>query len=281
MSDQLNSPLKAYKNQDFLNGADARSIRILCEYLEPMRRFFQSGIRDTIVFFGSSRAPSRKQLEMMLNQENISKSKREVLSKLCKYREDAVELSRRLTKWSLALDHNRRFVICSGGGPGIMEAANEGAALAGGKSIGLNVSLPSEQAANSHITEGLNFEFHYFFMRKFWFAYLAKALIIFPGGFGTLDELFEILTLSQTRKLQKDTAIIIYGTEYWNQIIDFKRLLEWGTIREEDLDLFRFSDNPDEAFQHVTKYLEKHYLMNNKQSNQIISRNLKPPQSCP
>lgn len=260
MSDKSNQPLKAYKNLDFLASSDARVIRIIAEYLEPMRRFHKNKIKDTIVFFGSSLAPSKEELKVMLKKDDISESKREALSKLCKYRDDAVELARRLTEWSTSLDHSRRFVVCSGGGPGIMEAANEGAALAGGKSIGLNVSLPSAQKANSHITDELNFEFHYFFMRKFWFAYLAKAVIIFPGGFGTMDELFEILTLIQTQKLQKKAAIIIYGTEYWNQVINFDKMLEWGTIREKDLDLFRFSDDPEDAFDRITKYLERHYL---------------------
>jgi hypothetical protein len=274
MPEELKRSLKAYKNLDFLNCPDARIIRILCEYLEPMRRFCQTGIRDTIVFFGSSQAPSTAQLEIMLKQEDLPESKREALSKLCKYRNDAVELARRLTEWSMSLDHDQRFVICSGGGPGIMEAANEGAALAGGKSIGLNISLPAEQMSNSHVTEELSFEFHYFFMRKFWFAYMAKALIIFPGGFGTLDELFEILTLIQTKKLQKNTAIIIYGSEYWNQVINFEKMLEWGTIREKDLDLFRFSDDPEDAFQRITKYLTQHYLIDNGPSNPIINRHL-------
>lgn len=260
MPDKTKRPLKAYKNLDFLTGSDGRTIRMLAEYLEPKSRLHKNKIRDTIVFFGSSQAPSKAQLDVMLGQDDISESKKEALSKLCKYRDDAVELSRRLTEWSMSLDHSNRFVICSGGGPGIMEAANEGAAMAGGKSIGLNVSLPSEQAANSHITDELNFEFHYFFMRKFWFAYMAKALVIFPGGFGTMDELFEILTLIQTRKLQKNAAIVIYGAEYWNEVINFDKMLEWGTIRKEDLDLFRFSDDPEDAFRRITSYLERYYL---------------------
>jgi uncharacterized protein (TIGR00730 family) len=275
MSDQMDQPPKAYKNMDFLNCPDARIIRILCEYIEPMRRFYMTGIKDTIVFFGSSLAPSREKLKQMLSREDLPESRRKKLLEMGKYREDAVELARRLTKWSMSLDNDHRFVLCSGGGPGIMEAANEGAALAGGKSIGLNISLPKEQSANSYITQELNFEFHYFFMRKFWFAYLAKALVIFPGGFGTMDELFEILTLIQTRKLQKDTAIIIYGTDYWKQVINFEKMLEWGTIREKDLDLFRFSDSPEEAYQHVTKYLKQHYLLNQPSQNELINRCLK------
>lgn len=259
MDNKSDQPLKAYKNLEFLSSPDARTIRILSEYLEPMRRFHRNEIKDTIVFFGSSRAPSKKQLENKLRQKDVSGFDKEKLHKLFKYREDAAELARQLTEWSITLNHNRRFVICSGGGAGIMEAANEGAALAGGKSIGLNISLPMEQRANSHITDELNFEFHYFFMRKFWFAYLAKALIIFPGGFGTMDELFEVLTLIQTRKLQKKTAVVVYGTEYWNQVIDFHKMMEWGTIEEEDLDLFHFSDSPESAFEYVTAYLNKHY----------------------
>ncbi len=264
MTDQPDRPPKAYKNIDFLTSSDARVIRILCEYFEPMQRLNQEGIEDTIVFFGSSQAPSKEELKALLAQENITESKRDALTKLSQYRDDAMVLARRLTEWSMALDNHRRFVICSGGGPGIMEAANEGAALAGGETIGFNISLPMEQQPNSHITDELNFEFHYFFMRKFWFAYMAKALIIFPGGFGTIDELFEILTLVQTNKFQKKMAILIYGSEYWKQIIDFDKMLEWGTINEEDLSLFRFCDTPEDAFQRITKYLKIHYLENDK-----------------
>lgn len=260
MPDHSQRPPKAYRNSDFLSSSDARVIRILCEYFEPMKRFKRLGIKDTIVFFGSSHAPSKEQLRILLKQKDIPQSKRDALSKLSDYREDAVELSHMLTKWSMSLGKNRRFVICSGGGPGMMEAANEGATLAGGETIGLNISLPSEQKPNPYITKELNFEFHYFFMRKFWFAYIAKALIIFPGGFGTIDELFEILTLIQTDKFQKKTAILIYGTEYWKQIINFDKMLQWGTIKEEDLNLLHFSDDPLDAFEYITKYLKKHYL---------------------
>jgi len=262
MSHESKESLKAYRDLDFLNSSEARVIRILCEYLEPMKRFGEIGIKDTIVFFGSAQSPSEEQLRIRLEQEDISESKRDMLVKLGKYREDAVELSRRLTKWSMSLDNDSRFVICSGGGPGIMEAANEGAALAGGKSIGLNISLPMEQESNPYISEGLNFEFHYFFMRKFWFAYMAKALIIFPGGFGTLEELFEMLTLIQTQKLQKKMAVVIYGTEYWNEVVNFNKMVEWGTIGEQDMNLFHFSDDPRNAFQYVTTFLEQFYLTN-------------------
>lgn len=260
MSDKSQRPPKAYRNSDFLTSSDARVIRILCEYFEPMKRLKKLGIKDTIVFFGSSHALSGEQLKVLQKQKDIPQSRLDAYSKLSAYREDAVELSHMLTKWSMSLGKNRRFVICSGGGPGMMEAANEGATLAGGETIGFNISLPSEQKPNPHITKELNFEFHYFFMRKFWFAYMAKALIIFPGGFGTIDELFEILTLIQTNKFQKETAILIYGSEYWKQIINFDKLLEWGTIKEEDLSLFRFSDDPLDAFEYITTYLKQHYL---------------------
>ncbi len=254
------APLRAYRDQEFLNSSDARIVRILCEYLEPRYRFKKNGIKDTVVFFGSARTPSEAQLKVQLEQENISEQRRNILLKLGKYRRDAVELSRLITEWSMTLNHGSKFVVCSGGGPGIMEAANEGAMLAGGKSIGLNISLPMEQEPNKFISEGLNLEFHYFFMRKFWFAYMAKALVIFPGGFGTVEELFEMLTLIQTRKFQKQIAVIIYGTEYWNGVFNFDKMVEWGTIGKEDLDLFRFSDDPQDAFKRIKTFLEKVYL---------------------
>jgi uncharacterized protein (TIGR00730 family) len=179
-----------------------------------------------------------------------------------RYYEDARQLARRLTEWSLGLEQPRhRFVVTSGGGPGIMEAANRGAHEAGGKTIGLNISLPFEQGPNKYITENLHFEFHYFFMRKFWFAYLAKSLVIFPGGFGTLDEMFEILTLAQTRKLSKKLLVILYGSEYWNEVFDLRPLVDWGAINEKDLDLLCHVDSPDEAFDELTKFLLAHHLV--------------------
>ena len=201
-------------------------IRILAEYLDPLRRFRQENIQDTVVFFGSARVHSRQKAERaLLRLTNPGARKRDGHAALLKrsrkavewsrYYEDARKLAHRLTEWSMSLDEvHRRFVVCSGGGPGIMEAANRGAYEAGGKTIGLNIRLPFEQGPNRYITKGLHFEFHYFFMRKFWFAYLAKALVIFPGGFGTLDEMFEFLTLAQTQKLSKKLLVVLYGSEY-------------------------------------------------------------------
>src|SRR5437867_2164404 len=214
----------AYLNQEFLNSADARVIRIIAEYLEPMSHFKREKIRDTVVFFGSAR----------LRQDGP----------LGRYYDEARVLARKLTEWSEQLPNStRRFVVCSGGGPGIMEAANRGAYDAGGPTIGLNIGLPFEQFPNPYITPELCFEFHYFFMRKFWFAYLAKALVVFPGGFGTLDELMELLTLTQTQKLAKKMTILLYGSAYWNDIINFDALVRHGTIAPEDLKLFQYADD--------------------------------------
>jgi len=179
-----------------------------------------------------------------------------------RYYEDARELARRLTTWSMSLEAQRhRFVVCSGGGPGIMEAANRGAKEAGGKSVGLNIRLPFEQAPNRYITKDLVFNFHYFFMRKFWFAYLAKALVIFPGGFGTIDEMFEILTLAQTRKLSKKLLVILYGSEYWNEVFRLEPLAEWGAINERDLSLLSRVDSVDDAFDRLQQFLMKHHMV--------------------
>jgi uncharacterized protein (TIGR00730 family) len=221
-------PALAYKNDDFLKGPDARALRILSEYLEPLSHFRRQRIRDTIVFFGSAR----------IREEGP----------LAEYYRDARALAAMLTAWTKTFrDRSYRFVICSGGGPGIMEAANRGAADAKGKTIGLNIGLPFEQFPNPFITHELNFEFHYFFMRKFWFAYLSKALVVFPGGFGTMDELFEILTLVQTQKLAKKITIILYGTNFWKEIVNFEALVKYGTIAAADLDLFHFADSPEQA----------------------------------
>ena len=231
----------AYRNQEFLDTPDARSLRILSEYLYPLSHFRKERIHDTIVFFGSART-----LEMGPGG---------------RYYDEARELARRVTEWSDGL-HNtsRRFVICSGGGPGIMEAANRGASDAGGKTIGLNIGLPFEQRPNPFITPELSFEFHYFFMRKFWFAYLAKALVVFPGGFGTLDELTEILTLVQTQKLMKKIVVVLYGTSFWKEILNFDALLRHGMISEEDLQLFSFADDVDTAFRLLETGLTKYYI---------------------
>jgi len=267
-------PHKAYKNMEFLNSADARLIRILSEYLEPQRRFRQKKIKDTIVFFGSSRTipnnRAKKKYEAAKKAYEINRDpENELLLKFCtkqfemsRYYEDARQLAKLLTEWSITLkNHERRFIICSGGGPGIMEAANRGASeVEGGHSIGLNISIPAEQGSNSYITDELNFEFHYFFMRKFWFIYLAKALVIFPGGFGTMDELWEVLTLTQTKKVKKRMPIVIYGTEYWQKILNFEAMVENLVIDEEDLNLIHFSNNVDDAFEHLKSELLKNYL---------------------
>src|SRR5260370_3939059 len=218
--------LVAYKNNDFLDSPAARSLRILSEYLEPLDHFRRERIRDTIVFFGSAR---------IAEDGPLGKSYR-----------DARELARRLTEWSDGfVNIARRFVVCSGGGPGIMEAANRGASDAKGKTIGLNIGLPFEQLPNPYITPELSFEFHYFFMRKFWFAYMAKAMIVFPGGFGSMDELMEILTLVQTKKLNKKIIIVLYGSRFWKEVINFDALVRHGTISPEDLNLFEFADDVD------------------------------------
>ena len=219
----------AYLNEKFLNSPDARVIRMLAEFLEPLSHFRRERIRDTVVFFGSARLAEDGPLR--------------------KYYDDARTLARILTEWSEQFTNSTyRFVVCSGGGPGIMEAANRGAWDANGKSVGLNIGLPFEQFPNPFITPELSFEFHYFFMRKFWFAYLAKALIVFPGGYGTMDELFELLTLTQTQKLAKKMTILLYGSEYWKEIINFEALVRHGMISPEDLNLFQFADDPDTAF---------------------------------
>ncbi len=243
----------AYENPRFLNSPDARLLRMAAEYLEPQSRLRRENIQDTIVFFGSARIHSAESAAAPADSPHARD--------LARYYEDARELARRLTLWADALpSRRRRFVITSGGGPGIMEAANRGAAEAGGKTIGFNIRLPFEQVPNPFISPALNFEFHYFFMRKFWFAYPAKALIAFPGGFGTLDELMEMLTLVQTQKLNKKIVILLYGRGYWEEIINFKALAAWGTISSSDLDLFHTADSPQEAFDVVTAALDALYL---------------------
>jgi uncharacterized protein (TIGR00730 family) len=262
----------AYEDPDFIHSEEARPIRILSEYLDPLRRFRQQNIQDTVVFFGSARTPSRFDAQRELRrlkkgpvdtEEYKAALKRSLKAvEWSRYYEDARKLAKMHTEWSLTLDAARhRFVVCSGGGPGIMEAANRGAKEAGGKSIGLNIKLPFEQAPNRYITKDLVFQFHYFFMRKFWFAYLAKALVIFPGGFGTLDEMFEILTLAQTKKLSKKLLVILYGTEYWDQVFKLEPLAEWGAINEADLKLLCRVDSVPEAFNELRDHLLKHHLV--------------------
>ena len=262
----------AYLNEEFLETAEARPIRILSEYLEPLRRFKEQKIQDTVVFFGSARVDSRERAERALatlrargardadlHQTELSKTSKAL--EWARYYEEARELARLLAAWSTTLQsENHRFVVTSGGGPGIMEAANRGARESGGKTIGLNIRLPFEQDANPYITDGLRFEFHYFFMRKFWFAYLAKALVIFPGGFGTCDELFEILTLVQTDKLSKQIGVILYGSDYWDQVLSLGPMAEWGAIAEADLELLHRADSPSDAFEQLQGHLIAHHL---------------------
>jgi hypothetical protein len=263
----------AYLYPEFLESAEARPIRILSEYLEPLGRFKQQRIQDTVVFFGSARVDSRERAERALQtlrargvrnadehyQQELRKSRKAL--EWARYYEDARELARLLAAWTQSLQsENHRFVVTSGGGPGIMEAANRGAREGGGKTIGLNIRLPFEQGANPYITDGLHFEFHYFFMRKFWFAYLAKALVIFPGGFGTLDELFEILTLVQTDKLSKKIGVVLYGREYWDQVLQLQPMAEWGAIADKDVELLNYFDTPSDAFGYLRDHLIAHHL---------------------
>jgi len=261
----------AYEIPEFLQSGTGRPVRILAEYLEPLRRFQKQNIQDTVVFFGSARVHSRVLAERALKklQANPLRTReyRDELKRLriavkwSRYYEDARTLAKMLTQWSMKLDsHRHRFVVMSGGGPGIMEAASRGAREAGGKTIGLNIRLPFEQGPNRYITPGLHFEFHYFFMRKFWFAYTAKALVIFPGGFGTLDEMFELLTLAQTQKLSSKIDIILYGTDYWSQILNLKPMVEWGAIAPEDLDALHPANTPGEAFARLRDHLTRHHL---------------------
>ena len=265
--DRLKSAPLAYQNEPFLNSPDGRLLRILSEYSEPLSRFRREQIQDTVVFFGSARFSSQQDAKTRLAELRASNSNFDELKtaqaavKMSRYYEDARKLASMLTDWSIKIPaRRRRFVVTTGGGPGIMEAANRGAKEAGGKTIGLNINLPFEQYPNPYITPSLNFEFHYFFMRKFWFAYLAKALVIFPGGFGTFDELFEILTLAQTDKLAKKILVVIYGREYWNNLINFQAMIDAGTISAKDLDLFKLVDTPEEGFEFLRDGLTQHHL---------------------
>jgi uncharacterized protein (TIGR00730 family) len=258
-----------YRDALFMESVAARPVRILTEYIDPLVRLRREEVGDTIVMFGSARIVGRDRalarLRRLKQLPGKPTSRRRVALRdaraalsMSRYYEEARELARRITAWSLTLgEHPRRFVICSGGGPGIMEAANRGAAEAGGKSVGLSIELPHEQWPNAYITPGLNFQFHYFFMRKLWFAQLAKALIVFPGGFGTMDELWEILTLMQTGKLQRRNLILIYGRRYWNRVIDWREMLNWGTINRREYNLLQFADSVDEAFERIRGGLEE------------------------
>lgn len=275
-SKKIYKPEKAYNNKEFLNSRDARILRIMAEFLEPFKRFREQKIKDTIVFFGSARLKDNKTAKQNLNKlkkagaPKIKIKDAEIDLEMSKYYEDTAELAYLMTHWSMRLRPPRRFVVCSGGGPGIMEAANRGARRAKGLSVGFNISLPFEQYPNLFITKELNFEFHYFFMRKFWFAYLAKALVIMPGGYGTLDEFFELLTLVQTGKIKKKMPIVLYDKNYWNSILNLNEMYIRGMISKKDLNLFKIVDSVDEAFEFLKHELSKHYidiptsLLNNK-----------------
>jgi uncharacterized protein (TIGR00730 family) len=273
MTDELKPAPLAYSNQTFLNSPDGRLLRIISEYMEPFARFRREQIQDTVVFFGSARfqgsdAAKTKLTTVQKNDARTPAAQQEKEMKralagvdMARYYEDARRMAYLLSKWSIEIPARRhRFVVTTGGGPGIMEAANLGAHEAGAKSIGLNINLPFEQNPNSYITPSLNFEFHYFFMRKFWFAYLAKALVIFPGGFGTMDELFEILTLAQTDKLAKKILVVIYGSEYWNRVLNFQAFVDAGTVAPGDLNLFQFVNSPEEGFEFLRDGLTKYHL---------------------
>jgi uncharacterized protein (TIGR00730 family) len=256
-------PIKAYKDLDFINSVDARPLRILAEYMEPMKRLKELKVENTIVFFGSARLLSKKDAQAKLKTAKKSElEKANAMVSMAEYYEDAVELARLLTVWSKENFGNSegRFIICSGGGPGIMEAANRGAHKAKGESMGLNISLPFETNSNPYISPELNFEFHYFFTRKYWFSYLAKALVIFPGGFGTLDELAEVLTLIQTQKIKRKIPILVYGSKFWNKVMNLEEMAKMGTIDKKDLDLMHFSDTPKDAFDFIVKGIKKYYV---------------------
>ncbi|MFC3229220.1 TIGR00730 family Rossman fold protein [Marinibaculum pumilum] len=249
----------AYHDRNFLDSREGRGLRILSEYLEPQARFQKHRIHDTIVFMGSARTPSREQAEAMQGEAEPEAAARAL--EMSAYYEAARELARRMTEWSKGLaDPERRFVVCTGGGPGIMEAANRGAAEADGANVGLTISIPMEEFDNPYITQELHCYFHYFFMRKFWFTYLAKGVVLFPGGFGTLDELFEILTLVQTRKMTKKLPIVLFGTSFWNEVVNFDALVRYGTISPGDLALFHSTDSVDDAYDFLTRELVAHAM---------------------
>lgn len=256
-------PKKAYKNPQFLKSPNARTLRILSEYLEPKARLNHYQVRDTIVFFGSARFLDAESAAKAMTEAATPEQKRRArqLQLGARYYEDARRLAEMLTRWAKeAANDGRHFVICSGGGGGIMEAANRGAHEAGGPSVGFNISLPREQVPNPYVNSELSFQFHYFFMRKLWFAYLAKVLIAFPGGYGTLDELMEMLTLSQTDKIRKKVLVMLYGSDYWNKVLNFDAMEEFGVIDAADRKLFRIADTPEQAFDELTPWLREHYF---------------------
>ena len=265
---------KAYHDKDFITSPDAREVRILCEITAPKLKYKEEQINNTIVFFGSARSVSQEEASKELAdlqaqisngsdkhdlQKQIDKALMKV--KLAKYYDAAEDLAAKLTEWSMSiLQKEKQIYICSGGGPGMMEAANKGAARVGGPSIGLNIALPFEQEPNAYQTPQLSYEFHYFFVRKFWFAYLAKALVVFPGGFGTMDELFELLTLIQTEKVVKPIPIVLFGREFWDDFMNTEALLKWGVISEADLDLFKIYDDVDECFNYLKHTISERFL---------------------
>jgi uncharacterized protein (TIGR00730 family) len=270
------APKAPHEDPKFLESTPARPLRILAEYINPLAQLKREGIGDTIVMFGSARIHSREEAEVRLERLKSRRTGKSAKAKakhreelnsakaaleMSRYYEEARALSHKLTTWAMSLGPRpRRFVVCSGGGPGIMEAANRGAYEAGGKSIGLSIELPHEQFANAYISPELSFNFHYFFMRKLWFAQIAKALIVFPGGFGTMDELWEMMTLSQTGKLPRNNLILIYGKKYWDDVMNLKAMVRWGTINESEFKLLKFADTVDDAFEVIRSGLEKYHM---------------------
>lgn len=273
-SDHLSPPPVAYLDEEFLGSPEARPLRILSEYLEPAARLRHYKVRDTIVFFGSARSVSpqeaariKEEIEEKIKQAGAptdelqtERARADQLVRLARYYDDAMELARRITEWSKGLTTGRHFIICSGGSGGMMEAANRGASIARGKTIGLNINLPFEQKINPYVSREFVFNFHYFFMRKLWFVYPAKALVVFPGGFGTMDEMFEVLTLIQTRMPSKTMPVVLFGKEFWDDVIDFDALVRWGVVSPHDLDIFYKTDTVDDAFQYLTTRLGELYL---------------------
>jgi len=262
MADKTTKAVEAYRNEQFILSRDARALRILSEYIEPASRFAHYSVEDTIVFMGSARTLSREAAEECLaraqaGEGDVERARMDV--EMSSYYEASRELARRLTEWSKGLSGEaRRFVVCTGGGPGIMEAANRGASEAKGLNVGLTISIPIEEFKNRYVTRELSFRFHYFFMRKFWFAYLAKAVIVFPGGFGTLDELFELLTMRQTRKIRKHLPIVLFGSRYWDEVINFDALVHHHMINAEDLDLAYRTDSVDAAYDYIVEQLARY-----------------------
>ena len=270
------APKAPHEDPKFLESTPARPLRILAEYINPLAQLKREGIGDTIVMFGSARIHSREDTLAKLDRLKRAKAgkswkakakhKADLISaknalEMSRYYEEARQLSHKITTWAMSLGPRpRRFVICSGGGPGIMEAANRGAYEAGGKSIGLSIELPHEQFSNPYISPELSLNFHYFFMRKLWFAQIAKALVVFPGGFGTMDELWEMMTLLQTGKLPKNNLILIYGRRYWDEVLHLKAMERWGMISPNEFKLLKFADTVDEAFNVVRATLEKYHM---------------------